>query len=373
MAKASQAAGRQLNRKHAVRRAKAARTRATLLAGTAIVLILSLGIIGFGLYRERVLVPGTPVATVNGEIIRASEYHKRLRLQRLATATFLQDLQRQASQATDEQSRAFYQTLIASSEQQLSALPYTTLEELIEERLVAREAARRGIQLSEEEIDPAVRARLGFADPDTPEDAPEGGGEGPAGGQGPAGEDDARFQEVYTEYLATLRRQAGMSQRDFRAMVRADLLQERLEEALRAEIPERAQHVYVKHIQVSTAQDALQALGRISGGETFEDVARQVSTDPATRERGGDLGWTPVGIMGEAFDAQALQLDPGQISQPVAGRGGFHILKGVARPEELQVDGQDRQALAAQAYRNWLDRARAEASIQRSLTTDLIP
>lgn len=367
MAKASQAAGRQLNRKHAVRRAKAARTRATLLAATAIVLILSLGIIGFGFYRERVLVPGTPVATVKGEIIRASEYHKRLRLQRLATATFLQDLQRQASQATDEQSRAFYQTLMASSEQQLSALPYTTLEELIEERLVAPEAARRGIQLSEEEIDRAVRARLGFADPDTPEDAPEGGGEGPAG------EDDARFEEVYTEYLATLRRQAGMSQRDFRAMVRADLLQERLEEALRAEIPERAQHFYVKHIQVSTAQDALQALGRISGGEAFEDVARQVSTDPATRDRGGDLGWTPVGIMGEAFDAQALQLDPGEISQPVAGRGGFHILKGVARPEELQVDGQDREALAAQAYRNWLDRARAEASIQRSLTTDLIP
>lgn len=345
--------------RHASRRARAARTRALILAATAVVLMLTLGLVAFGFYRQNFLIPRTPVAIIDAEIIRAGEYHKRVRYQQLVTLTFLQNLQQQAQQATDEQSRQFYQALLANGEQQLRAVPYDVLEQMIEERLVAEEAQERDLAVGEEQVDQAIRARLGFATAEGEES------EGAAA--------DGDFEEAYADYLATLRQQAGLGESDFRALVRAELLRQELEKALQADIPARALHFYVKHIHVPDRESALGALGRIGAGESFEDVAREVSTDTSTKDQGGDLGWTPVGLMSAGVDDRARTLEPAEVSEPVVGRQGFHILKGVAEPTELPVEGRDRQQLEAQAYPNWLEQARREANVQRLLTPELIP
>ncbi|GBD33700.1 Putative peptidyl-prolyl cis-trans isomerase Cbf2 [bacterium HR33] len=76
----------------------------------------------------------------------------------------------------------------------------------------------------------------------------------------------------------------------------------------------------------------------IRGGADFAQVARRFSDDPATRERGGDLGWFRRGTMTPAFEDVAFRLRPGYVSSPVRTPFGFHIIQVQrAEPAEIQA------------------------------------
>jgi peptidyl-prolyl cis-trans isomerase C len=72
------------------------------------------------------------------------------------------------------------------------------------------------------------------------------------------------------------------------------------------------------------AENALKAVR--SGGD-FAGLARKYSKDPASAQRGGDLGFFPRGQMVPAFEAAAFSLAPGQISDLVETQHGYHIIK----------------------------------------------
>jgi parvulin-like peptidyl-prolyl isomerase len=62
-------------------------------------------------------------------------------------------------------------------------------------------------------------------------------------------------------------------------------------------------------------------------GADFSAIARASSDDPATRERGGDLGTFQRNSHARAFDDAAFALKPGSISEVVQTEFGFHIIK----------------------------------------------
>jgi peptidyl-prolyl cis-trans isomerase SurA len=68
------------------------------------------------------------------------------------------------------------------------------------------------------------------------------------------------------------------------------------------------------------------ALAEVRRGTDFSMVARRLSDDPGTKERGGDLGWFRRGQMVDAFDRVAFRLRPGQISEIVTSPFGYHII-----------------------------------------------
>jgi len=73
---------------------------------------------------------------------------------------------------------------------------------------------------------------------------------------------------------------------------------------------------------------------RLDNGEVFENVARQFSDDPSAAN-GGDLGFVSKGTLSElAFEEAAFALQPGQVSDIVETRLGFHILKAVAKKDQ---------------------------------------
>jgi peptidyl-prolyl cis-trans isomerase SurA len=61
-------------------------------------------------------------------------------------------------------------------------------------------------------------------------------------------------------------------------------------------------------------------------GRAFDEAARQFSDDPSG-QRGGDLGPFGHGDMVPEFEAVAFTLKPGDMSQPVRTRFGYHIIK----------------------------------------------
>lgn len=66
---------------------------------------------------------------------------------------------------------------------------------------------------------------------------------------------------------------------------------------------------------------------RAMTGANFPTLARESSEDPATRDRGGDLGTFPRNSHAPAFDEAAFALQPGSISEVVQTEFGFHIIK----------------------------------------------
>ncbi|OGS20650.1 MAG: hypothetical protein A3J83_08220 [Elusimicrobia bacterium RIFOXYA2_FULL_40_6] len=91
-----------------------------------------------------------------------------------------------------------------------------------------------------------------------------------------------------------------------------------------------AQPVEIKlsHILLSSQADAEQVIKKIQSGSDFEEMAKQVSLDPATSNQGGDLGTFKPAEMLPEFAEVAKNLQVGAITdKPVATSYGFHILK----------------------------------------------
>jgi peptidyl-prolyl cis-trans isomerase SurA len=68
------------------------------------------------------------------------------------------------------------------------------------------------------------------------------------------------------------------------------------------------------------------ALAEVRGGADFSVVARRMSDDPGSKERGGDLGWRRRGDLALPFERAAFRLRPGQISDIVQTTFGYHII-----------------------------------------------
>ena len=75
-----------------------------------------------------------------------------------------------------------------------------------------------------------------------------------------------------------------------------------------------------------TRAKAEDVLKRARAGENFEKLAKEFSSDPGSKEKGGDLGWFGKGQMVPEFDKAVFAMQPGQISDIVETQFGFHII-----------------------------------------------
>jgi len=81
------------------------------------------------------------------------------------------------------------------------------------------------------------------------------------------------------------------------------------------------------HILVKTRAEARAVLDRLAKGEDFEKLAREKSIDPATAPRGGDLGCFAKGDLLAAIEEAIMKLKPGEVSDIVPTKYGFHLFK----------------------------------------------
>lgn len=72
--------------------------------------------------------------------------------------------------------------------------------------------------------------------------------------------------------------------------------------------------------------DTLRAL-IAAGGQTIEQVAKESSDDVGSKAEGGATGFFPRGVMAPEFEQAAFSLKVGELSEPVRTDFGFHIIK----------------------------------------------
>ena len=81
------------------------------------------------------------------------------------------------------------------------------------------------------------------------------------------------------------------------------------------------------HILVEKQSQALEVLERIKNGEKFGKVAKEISLDPGSAKKDGNLGYFSKGMMVKPFEKAAFALQVGEISEPVKTEFGYHIIK----------------------------------------------
>ncbi len=91
--------------------------------------------------------------------------------------------------------------------------------------------------------------------------------------------------------------------------------------------------ISVKHILVETKKEAEDILIRIQKGESFSNLAKELSKDPGSAKSGGDLGFIGPGMMLPEFEKVAFNLKIGVISNPVKTQFGYHIIQVMEKKE----------------------------------------
>ncbi|AGK52546.1 peptidylprolyl isomerase [Bacillus sp. 1NLA3E] len=98
----------------------------------------------------------------------------------------------------------------------------------------------------------------------------------------------------------------------------------------------QAHYKYIKarHILVADEATANEVKSKLAAGEKFEDLAAKYSTDPGSKDNGGDLGWFGEGAMVPEFEKAAYALKIDEISAPVKSENGWHVIQVTDRKDK---------------------------------------
>lgn len=88
---------------------------------------------------------------------------------------------------------------------------------------------------------------------------------------------------------------------------------------------EPAREFNASHILVETEEEAAEIKTLLDDGADFAAMAQEHSTGPSG-PNGGQLGWFGEGMMVEPFEAAVLDMEVGQISDPVQTQFGWHLI-----------------------------------------------
>lgn len=384
-------ADRRKRRKHMARAQRERLQRRLIVGGLAAVALIVVGVLAYGWYDVNVRQPAQPVITVDGLSLGRAEFRSRVRFQQRQLLSQYQSTQQFMSLfSDDEQTRSSLQSQLDQIQSQLtnpSILGQQAIEEMIGDLLIRQEAERRGISVSEEEVQARIREAFGYYPEGTPTPQPsstpdptaqaalpptptatEGPSPTPSSAPSPAPTATAYTEEMFERNFADFLEQLkgdGIREQDYRALVRSQLIRQKLLEAFRQEMPREQEQVRARHILVEEEETAQELLSELEEGADWVELAAEYSTDQSNAEEGGDLGWFGRGRMVESFEEAAFGAEEGETVGPVESQFGLHLIQVLGRRNQ-ELEGQALEEAVQLEFSRWLSEARSEADIDVS-------
>jgi foldase protein PrsA len=90
---------------------------------------------------------------------------------------------------------------------------------------------------------------------------------------------------------------------------------------------DKPEQVRARHILVADLKTANDVESKLKAGGDFAALAKQYSTDPSTKDKGGELGFFGKGQMVPSFQAAAFAASVNSITPPVKSPFGYHIIQ----------------------------------------------
>lgn len=285
-----------LDRKHRPRWQDELRTQQLTIAGFALAIALALGIFGAAAWNGYWESHFRPVASVAGTTYDRSDLVERERIVTAETVATLTELQAQLGGPRDQ----FIQQQIDSLSLEFNNLPALASQSLVDSAVLAARADDFGLAVTDDDVDAEVAERMRL---------PE----------------RVRAQVIVVEALPD----------------DAEADEEATDEQLAA-----------------AREEADAARERVEGGESFADVAAEVSDD-FTATGGGQLGWFEAddAAYGEYF-AALEDAEVGEIVGPIETDDGYAVLELLDRREATTDGGLrdllDAQGVDDQSYREYV-------------------
>jgi len=252
------------------------------------------------------------VAVVNDEPILASEVDEQLALLAASRRVDLADT-----------------AVVAEARKEI-------LSQLIEERLIIDYAGKKGIIVTDDQIEPQVqasidevKARVGSEEKFQEELAREG----------------MTLDSLRERYRQDMRKEAmaqRIIEREIRSKVKVtDADVDTFFRNNKDQLPVKPATYELAHILVIPRPDASRqaaararaekALSRLNAGESWDKVCAEMSEDPSSAANGGMLGEAKVGDFDPAFEAAISDIEPGQRTGIVETAAGFHVIELLSR------------------------------------------
>ena len=228
------------------------------------------------------------------------------------------------------------------------SLKEEVLNKLIMDELILQDAEKRGIEVTEEELDEIKNSQLEML-----------------GGQ-----------EAFEEYLEG----QGMTEEAFEDVIRKNIIAQKHQETVFEETEitdekleeyfeenkEMLEKVEASHILLETEEEAKEVLAKLNAAEPadFATLAEEVSLDKASAVNGGDLGYFGRGKMVEEFESAAFGLEEGETSGVVQSDAGFHIIRVTGKMDTVEsLKDEIEEAIKSDEYRSSLESLRNQAKI----------
>lgn len=141
----------------------------------------------------------------------------------------------------------------------------------------------------------------------------------------------------------------------------------------------RARHILVQpnpNFSDDQARAQAEALRkRLLNGEDFASLAQEFSDDKGSSMKGGELGWVSPGQTVSTFETAMNALKPGEISQVIKSRFGYHIIEVEERRQQDVTNSTQRDKVRKTLFKRklndemeaWQQQIRAEAYVDNRL------
>ena len=339
-------------------------------------------------------------ATVGDQTISMADFQMNVRFQRYQLISqFTQYYQYYSQYPGDPFGLRTQLDQLSSTLTQPTVMGGNVLDHMIEDIMIAKEAAKRGITVTDDEVNTAYQQIFGYFANGTPTPTIEPTAVAkstlnptqlaivtvtptvpviPTETPGPTATLDPSatpapsptpytaegFKTVTTNFYTSMQ-SINITEPFIMSLLRTQLLGEKLSVAIGKDVPTTKDQVWARHILVADEATAQTVLTRLKNGEDFAAIAKELSTDTGTKDSGGDLGWFAQGTMVAEFDTAVFAMKVGEISQPVKTSFGYHVIQLLGH-EVRPLSVSDLASAKSAAFNTWIQAQLTDPSIVRN-------
>lgn len=285
-----------------------------LLSGISFVVLIAVVLAGYGFYHEKVAPNRETVLRVGDRSWSVADLERRMNHQIVRNSLDRNEMQKHIED---------------------------TLKQMRDEELLRQSAKLNGTTLSKEDVLQGYRDRFGL-----PAEA---------------------SRELITLNLRSELKLGGLTLDDFDDIIRAQVIDKRMGDAVRKSLPAKAPHVNLGLIQLSTQSQAIQLRQVVfEEKESFAVVAARESKHPS-KDKAGDVGWVPKEALPKEVADVAFSRTDLFLSDVIENEAGFFIIA-VRGLEERDLTDENKQLIVEQKRAEALEKATRSVGVAVDLT-----